>query len=70
VLAQATGTTDGDQPVKGHALVAAQPEPEEPLQPGVVVFSPAVARLPVELDVAVPVRDFRVRNLLPLSRGN
>jgi flagellar motor switch protein FliM len=28
-----------------------------------------VARLPVELDVAVPVRDFRVRNLLALAPG-
>ena len=30
---------------------------------------PPVARLPVELDVAVPVRDFRVRNLLALEPG-
>jgi flagellar motor switch protein FliM len=28
-----------------------------------------IARLPVELEVAVPVRDFRVRNLLVLERG-
>jgi flagellar motor switch/type III secretory pathway protein FliN len=28
-----------------------------------------LALLPVELDVAVPVRDFRVRNLLALDRG-
>ena len=28
-----------------------------------------VARLPVELDVAIPVRDFRVRNLLALEPG-
>lgn len=28
-----------------------------------------VARLPVELDVAVPVREFRVRNLLALAPG-
>ncbi len=27
------------------------------------------ARLPVELDVTVPVRDFRVRNLLALEPG-
>jgi flagellar motor switch protein FliM len=33
------------------------------------VFSPQVALLPVELDVAVPVRDFRVRNLLALEVG-
>jgi flagellar motor switch protein FliM len=28
-----------------------------------------VARLPVELDVAVPVREFRVRHLLALAPG-
>lgn len=28
-----------------------------------------MARLPVELDVAMPVREFRVRNLLALSPG-
>ena len=30
---------------------------------------PAIRRLPVELDVMVPVRDFRVRNLLALEPG-
>ena len=32
-------------------------------------FSEAVMRLPVELDVAVPVREFRVRHLLALTPG-
>lgn len=32
-------------------------------------FGGAVARLPVELDVAIPVREFRVRNLLVLQPG-
>jgi flagellar motor switch/type III secretory pathway protein FliN len=31
------------------------------------VFSAAMGRLPVELDVSVPVRNFRVRNLLALE---
>ncbi|MGD0630491.1 MAG: FliM/FliN family flagellar motor switch protein [Terracidiphilus sp.] len=31
------------------------------------MLSAAVARLPVELDVSVPVRGFRVRNLLALE---
>jgi flagellar motor switch/type III secretory pathway protein FliN len=31
--------------------------------------NPRIGRLPVELDVAVPVRDFRVRNLLSLEKG-
>jgi flagellar motor switch protein FliN/FliY len=34
-----------------------------------IVLSAAVSRLPVELDVSVPVRDFRVRNLLALEPG-
>ena len=32
-------------------------------------LSPPVARLPVELEVVVPVREFRVRNLLALLPG-
>jgi len=45
-----------------------------PVQPALelaesVAFSGPVARLPVELDVAVPVREFRVRNLLALTPG-
>ena len=34
-----------------------------------IVLSGPVARLPVELDVAIPVREFRVRNLLALQPG-
>ena len=32
-------------------------------------FNPPISLLPVELDVAVPVRQFRVRNLLALQPG-
>lgn len=32
-------------------------------------LSPPLARLPVELEVVVPVREFRVRNLLALVPG-
>jgi flagellar motor switch protein FliM len=39
------------------------PEPEE------LKLTPQVAALPVELDVSVPVREFRVRNLLTLELG-
>jgi flagellar motor switch/type III secretory pathway protein FliN len=35
----------------------------------VVAFRPPVVLLPVELDVGVPVREFRVRNLLALAPG-
>ena len=51
----------------GTALV---PSPrlvgEEESDPG---FGPLMARLPVEMDVAVPVREFRVRHLLALEPG-
>lgn len=47
------------------ALVAAGlPIESQPLD-----LSPAVARLPVEMDVAIPVREFRVRDLLNLAAG-
>ena len=32
-------------------------------------LSPALAKLPVELEVAVPVREFRVRDLVRLGAG-
>jgi flagellar motor switch/type III secretory pathway protein FliN len=32
-----------------------------------MVFTAQVSRLPVELDVSVPIRNFRVRNLLALE---
>jgi flagellar motor switch/type III secretory pathway protein FliN len=32
-------------------------------------FGPLIARLPVQLDVAIPLREFRVRNLLSLEPG-
>lgn len=38
-------------------------------QLGMLTRNPLLARLPVELDVAVPVREFRVRNLLNLVPG-
>ncbi len=49
-----------------QALVPAQQELEtEMLVPPHTV----AARLPVEVDVAIPLRDFRVRNLLALEAG-
>jgi flagellar motor switch protein FliN/FliY len=50
----------------GQALVPVPRQTEEDEED---VFGPEVARLPVELDVAVPVREFRVRNLLALAPG-
>ena len=64
-------------PVRGaQAAPAVEPAPEEALvaAPQRVIHAPialgsAIAGLPVELDVAVPVREFRVRNLLALEVG-
>ena len=50
-----------------QGLVAAPHAPET--EPEGQRFSAAVRRLPVELDVAVPLRGFRVRNLLALEPG-
>jgi flagellar motor switch protein FliM len=50
----------------GQALVPAPQQPEEDEE---IAFGTEVARLPVELDVAVRVRDFRVRHLLALTPG-
>ena len=43
--------------------------PSHPAGPNAnsILLTPAVARQPVELDVSVPVRNFRVRNLLALE---
>ena len=49
-----------------QALVASTQVQEED---DPAALSGPVARLPVELDVAVPVREFRVRNLLALEPG-
>ena len=49
-----------------HALVAAPLPQESEDEP---VFSAPIPQLPVELDVIIPVREFRVRQLLALSPG-
>jgi flagellar motor switch protein FliM len=49
----------------GNALVPSpQPDDEE-----AIPLSLPVSRLPVELEVSVPVREFRVRHLLALGSG-
>lgn len=48
-----------------EALVPLSHRPER----APMALSPALALLPVELDVAIPVRAFRVRNLLALEPG-
>jgi len=46
------------------------PSPHSPAEVREIELSAPVARLPVELDVAVPVREFRVRHLLALEPGS
>jgi flagellar motor switch protein FliN/FliY len=58
---------DGKEPLNEQALVTVPPQSEEAEEP--VALSGPVSRLPVEVDVTVPVRDFRVRNLLALAKG-
>jgi flagellar motor switch protein FliM len=45
------------------------PSPRPPDEEAKVRLRAPLAQLPVELDVAVPVEDFRVRNLLALEPG-
>ncbi|MGD0682458.1 MAG: FliM/FliN family flagellar motor C-terminal domain-containing protein [Terracidiphilus sp.] len=55
----------GAESTAATALVASPQLPEE----AQIKLTSAVGRLPVELEVAVPVRNFRVRNLLVLEPG-
>ena len=56
----------GGEAGRNQALVAL---PEANRAAMIRPLSPPVSLLPVELDVAVPVRHFRVRNLLALEPG-
>jgi len=53
----------------GPAQQALVPCPHPPAEEQGMELTAPVARLPVELDVAIPVRPFRVRNLLALDPG-
>jgi flagellar motor switch/type III secretory pathway protein FliN len=67
--ALATELVLGAEP--SHGAEAGAPDPDShTMAPEPTTLSPLVARLPVELEVAVPVREFRVRNLLSLEKGN
>jgi flagellar motor switch/type III secretory pathway protein FliN len=59
--------TPAAEAAAGQALVPVPGQVEEDEEIG---FGVQVAQLPVELDVAVPVRDFRVRHLLALAPGH
>ena len=52
-----------------QALIPVLSGPETQRDPEEMDLAGPVALLPVELDVTIPVRDFRVRNLLTLEPG-
>jgi flagellar motor switch/type III secretory pathway protein FliN len=65
-LPQETGKPAAAELAAELALV---PSPHQGEEGGLMARGGPVARLPVELDVSVPVREFRVRNLLSLAPG-
>ena len=54
----------------GNALVATSQTVDPAEETGLIERSSAEARLPVQLDVGIPIRDFRVKNLLTLEPGS
>jgi flagellar motor switch/type III secretory pathway protein FliN len=58
--------TGAERAVSEQSLV---PSPQRPEEEDFVPLSGPAARLPVELHVSVPVREFRVRGLLALEPG-
>jgi len=70
LAAPAAAAENGVQVESDPALAAEQalvPAPPPALEGSGLVLRGPISRLPVELDVAVPVRNFRVRNLLALE---
>ncbi len=66
-----------EQPRQPEAIGAEQatgekslvPSPHRPVEEDLIQLSGAVARLPIELGVSVPVSEFRVRGLLAMEPG-
>lgn len=63
---QSTELIRASEPLASGDSKLVNPGPESA---AATLFKPAIGRLPVELEVAVPVRAFRVRHLLALDRG-
>lgn len=57
------------KPVEATAEQALALSPHTPVEGTGIALTAAIGRLPVELDVAVPVRGFRVRHLLAMEPG-
>ena len=66
-LRAAAPPTEAEAARQAHGLVPAPTPLEE--EDGEMRLGSPVARLPVEVDVVIPVRDFRVRHLLALVPG-
>jgi flagellar motor switch/type III secretory pathway protein FliN len=64
----ATIAGSGAPQIAAEAALVQSTEPPEAAAGGLVIDS-AVARIPIEVDVAVPIRNFRLRNLLALEHG-
>jgi flagellar motor switch/type III secretory pathway protein FliN len=66
--ASADGEPEGKD--AGNALVATSLDVDPVEETGLIERSSTEARLPVQLDVGIPIRDFRVKNLLTLEPGS
>ena len=76
-LPSPAGDHPGEHPAAGKPVSAGDPAGEQALIPSppvleeedLIQLTPQLGRLPVELDVAIPAKEFRVRNLLALEPG-
>ena len=60
---------DGEAQAGGEQALVRMPELADEPAGEPLPFRKAIGRMPVEVDVVVPVRDFRVRNILALEPG-
>jgi flagellar motor switch protein FliN/FliY len=64
---QTAATSTGVPQMAAEAALVRSAEPLEASRG--LVIDPAVSQIPIEVDVAVPIRNFRLRNLLALEHG-
>ena len=63
------GAAPAERAAAAEAVQALVPAPQPPQSEAAPVFSAPIPQLPVELGVTIPVREFRVRQLLALAPG-
>ncbi len=63
------GVAPAERAAAAEATQALVPAPHPPQSEALPVFSTPIPQLPVELGVTIPVREFRIRNLLALAPG-